>query len=580
MDSFGASRGRRKKRLGDLLIEGGLINDEQLQQALQAQKESDVRQKLGTVLIDLGFASDDDIAEVLSRQLNLTKVRLADYHIEDNVLALVDEKLLRKYMLMPYEFDPENPNVLRVAMSDPMDLGALDDLSIVTGLRIEAHVTTVKDVAQALDRYFGNAEAMKVADQFTKEHQERYGNRENRNEESEEIKQAPIVRLLNQIIEQAVHKRASDIHFEPMEEQLRIRFRVDGVLQEAMRHDITLFPALVARIKIVSGMDISEKRKPQDGRMSVIVDRQEFDLRVSNLPTVYGEKVVMRLTQKKALTRDKKDLGFQPDDLAKFDKILAHPHGIILVTGPTGSGKSTTLYTALSELNTEGVNIITVEDPVEANLAGINQVQTNPKAGLTFASALRSILRQDPDIIMIGEIRDQETANIAVEASITGHLVVSTLHTNSAASTITRLADMDIESYMIADAVVGVIAQRLLRRVCPDCKKMVPLTEFEKEEMHIRPEYRSREILVPQANVGSDCMRCGGSGYQGRVGIYEIMPMSNMIKRIIIREGSAEEIENQAIREGMKTLVTSANQYVLQGITTIEEVHRVAYGEE
>ena len=548
MDSFGASRGRRKKRLGDLLIEGGLINDEQLQQALQAQKESDVRQKLGTVLIDLGFASDDDIAEVLSRQLNLTRVRLADYHIEDNVLTLVDEKLLRKYMLMPYEFDPENPNVLRVAMSDPLDLGALDDLSIVTGLRIEAHVTTVKDVAQALDRYFGNAEAMKVADQFTKEHQERYGNRENRNEESEEIKQAPIVRLLNQIIEQAVHKRASDIHFEPMEEQLRIRFRVDGVLQEAMRHDITLFPALVARIKIVSGMDISEKRKPQDGRMSVIVDRQEFDLRVSNLPTVYGEKVVRRLTQKKALTRDKKDLGFQPDDLAKFDKILAHPHGIILVTGPTGSGKSTTLYTALSELNTEGVNIITVEDPVEANLAGINQVQTNPKAGLTFASALRSILR--------------------------------TLHTNSAASTITRLADMDIESYMIADAVVGVIAQRLLRRVCPDCKKMVPLTEFEKEEMHIRPEYRSREILVPQANVGGDCMRCGGSGYQGRVGIYEIMPMSNMIKRIIIREGSAEEIENQAIREGMKTLVTSANQYVLQGITTIEEVHRVAYGEE
>ena len=321
MDSFGASRGRRKKRLGDLLIEGGLINDEQLQQALQAQKEGDVRQKLGTVLIDLGFASDDDIAEVLSRQLNLTRVRLADYHIEDNVLTLVDEKLLRKYMLMPYEFDPENPNVLRVAMSDPLDLGALDDLSIVTGLRIEAHVTTVKDVAQALDRYFGNAEAMKVADQFTKEHQERYGNRENRNEESEEIKQAPIVRLLNQIIEQAVHKRASDIHFEPMEEQLRIRFRVDGVLQEAMRHDITLFPALVARIKIVSGMDISEKRKPQDGRMSVIVDRQEFDLRVSNLPTVYGEKVVMRLTQKKALTRDKKDLGFQPDDLAKFDKI-------------------------------------------------------------------------------------------------------------------------------------------------------------------------------------------------------------------------------------------------------------------
>lgn len=579
MDSF-SSRGRRKRRLGDLLIDAGLITREQLQEALQAQQESEVRQKLGMTLVDMGFASADDIADALCQQLSMERVRLSDFHIDDAVLGLVDERMLRKYMLMPYEFRADNANILRVAMSDPMDLAAMDDLSIVTGLQIEAKVTTVSDVAQALDRYFGNAEAMKMADQFTQEHNERYGNRGQKEEESEEIKQAPIVRLLNQIVEQAVHRRASDIHFEPMETQLRIRFRIDGVLQEAMRHDITLFPALVARIKIVSGMDISEKRKPQDGRMSVVVDRQEYDLRVSNLPTVYGEKVVMRLTQKKALTRDKKDLGFQPEDLIKFDKILSHPHGIILVTGPTGSGKSTTLYTALSELNTIGVNIITVEDPVEANLAGINQVQTNPKAGLTFAAALRSILRQDPDIIMIGEIRDQETANIAVEASITGHLVVSTLHTNSAASTITRLADMDIESYMIADALIGVIAQRLLRRVCPACKQMVPLTDFEKEEMHIRPEYRSREILVPKANVGGECMQCGGAGYQGRIGIYEILPVSNMIKRVIVRGGSAEEIENQAIREGMKTLVTSANQYVLQGVTTIEEVHRVAYGDE
>lgn len=579
MDSF-SSRGRRKRRLGDLLIDAGLITREQLQEALQAQQQGDVRQKLGVTLVELGMTSEDDIANALSQQLNMERVKLSDYHIEDRVLALVDERMLRKYMLMPYEFLPENANIVRVAMSDPMDLAAIDDLSIVTGLQIEAKVTTVADVAQALDRYFGNAEAMKMADQFTQEHNERYGNRGQKEEESEEIKQAPIVRLLNQIVEQAVHRRASDIHFEPMETQLRIRFRIDGVLQEAMKHDITLFPALVARIKIVSGMDISEKRKPQDGRMSVVVDRQEYDLRVSNLPTVYGEKVVMRLTQKKALTRDKKDLGFTPEDLIKFDKILSHPHGIILVTGPTGSGKSTTLYTALSELNTVGVNIITVEDPVEANLAGINQVQTNPKAGLTFAAALRSILRQDPDIIMIGEIRDQETANIAVEASITGHLVVSTLHTNSAASTITRLADMDIESYMIADALIGVIAQRLLRRVCPACKKMVPLTDLEKEEMHIRPEFRSREILVPEANRGGDCMQCGGAGYQGRIGIYEILPVSNMIKRVIVRGGSAEEIENQAIREGMKTLVTSANQFVLQGITTIEEVHRVAYGDE
>ena len=575
-----SGRARRKKRLGDLLQDAGVVTEENILEALKVQRESEKKQKLGVTLVDLGFTTDENIAEALSKQLNIPRVHLGDYKIEDNILGLVDEKMLRKYMLMPFEFSEKNANILRVAMSDPMDMLAMDDLSIVTGLQIEIAVTTVKDIAAAIDKYYGNAEAMKVADQFTKEQKERYGNALEKDKgDSEEVKQAPIVRLVNQIIEQAVHKRTSDIHFEPMEDKVRIRFRVDGVLQEAMRHDISLYPALVARVKIVSGMDISEKRKPQDGRMTCIVDRQEYDIRVSNLPTVYGEKIVMRLTLKQALTRDKKDLGFQPEDLEKFDKILSHPHGIILVTGPTGSGKSTTLYTALSELNTEDVNIITVEDPVEANLNGINQVQVNPKADLTFSSALRSILRQDPDIIMIGEIRDNETANIAVKASVTGHLVVSTLHTNSAASTITRLADMGIESYLIADSLVGVIAQRLLRRVCPECSTMEPLNEFEKEELRIRPELRDREILVPRAHIGCNCPKCGGAGYFGRVGIYEILPVSMEIKRIISRNGNAEEIENQAIREGMKTLITAANQYVLQGVTTMEEVHRVAYEE-
>lgn len=575
-----SGRARRKKRLGDLLQDAGVVTEENILEALKVQRESEKKQKLGVTLVDLGFTTDENIAEALSKQLNIPRVHLGDYKIEDNILGLVDEKMLRKYMLMPFEFSEKNANILRVAMSDPMDMLAMDDLSIVTGLQIEIAVTTIKDIAAAIDKYYGNAEAMKVADQFTKEQKERYGNvLEKDKGDSEEVKQAPIVRLVNQIIEQAVHKRTSDIHFEPMEDKVRIRFRVDGVLQEAMRHDISLYPALVARVKIVSGMDISEKRKPQDGRMTCVVDRQEYDIRVSNLPTVYGEKIVMRLTLKQALTRDKKDLGFQPEDLEKFDKILSHPHGIILVTGPTGSGKSTTLYTALSELNTEDVNIITVEDPVEANLNGINQVQVNPKADLTFSSALRSILRQDPDIIMIGEIRDNETANIAVKASVTGHLVVSTLHTNSAASTITRLADMGIESYLIADSLVGVIAQRLLRRVCPECSTMEPLNEFEKEELRIRPELRDREILVPRAHTGCNCPKCGGAGYFGRVGIYEILPVSMEIKRIISRNGNAEEIENQAIREGMKTLITAANQYVLQGVTTMEEVHRVAYEE-
>ena len=576
MDNSIASRLRRKKRLGDLLLGAGVITQEQLEEALKRQKEAGNGQKLGMTLVDMGIMNDEIIAEALCHQMGLERVHLAGITIEDEVLALVDEKVLRKYMLLPYEFAPDNPNVLRVAFSDPLDMIAMDDLSIITGMQIEVRVTTVKDVSQALDRFYGNSEAMKVADQFAAERREKYGNKEGK-EESEEVKQAPIVRLVNQIIEQAVHKRTSDIHFEPLENQLRIRFRVDGVLQEAMRHDISLLSAMVARIKIVGGMDISEKRKPQDGRMTQIVDRQEYDIRVSILPTVYGEKIVMRLAQKTALSRDKKDLGFEPEELHRFEDILKHPNGIMLVTGPTGSGKSTTLYTALSELNTEEVNIITVEDPVEANINGINQVQVNAKAGLTFAAALRSILRQDPDIIMIGEIRDGETAGIAVESAITGHLVVSTLHTNSAASTISRLADMGIENYLISDAVIGVIAQRLLRRVCPRCKRMVPADDLEKKELGIPEEKWGEEVLIPHIEPNEECLECGGAGYKGRIGIYEIMQMSPALKRIIAPGGTAEELEKEAIKEGMNTLVMSANKQVLKGITTLQEVHRVAY---
>ena len=560
-----------------MLLGAGVITQEQLEEALKKQKEAGNGQKLGMTLVDMGIMNDEIIAEALCHQMGLERVHLAGITIEDEVLALVDEKVLRKYMLLPYEFAPDNPNVLRVAFSDPLDMIAMDDLSIITGMQIEIRVTTVKDVSQALDRFYGNSEAMKVADQFAAERREKYGNNKDGKEESEEVKQAPIVRLVNQIIEQAVHKRTSDIHFEPLENQLRIRFRVDGVLQEAMRHDISLLSAMVARIKIVGGMDISEKRKPQDGRMTQIVDRQEYDIRVSILPTVYGEKIVMRLAQKTALSRDKKDLGFEPEELHRFEDILKHPNGIMLVTGPTGSGKSTTLYTALSELNTEEVNIITVEDPVEANINGINQVQVNAKAGLTFAAALRSILRQDPDIIMIGEIRDGETAGIAVESAITGHLVVSTLHTNSAASTISRLADMGIENYLISDAVIGVIAQRLLRRVCPRCKRMVPADDLEKKELGIPEEKWGEEVLIPHIEPNEECLECGGAGYKGRIGIYEIMQMSPALKRIIATGGTAEELEKEAIKEGMNTLVMSANKQVLKGITTLQEVHRVAY---
>ncbi len=318
-------------------------------------------------------------------------------------------------------------------------------------------------------------------------------------------------------------------------------------------------------------MDISEKRKPQDGRITQIVDRKEFDIRVSILPTVYGEKIVMRLTSKNALTKEKSQLGLKPDELKKFDHILKHPHGILLVTGPTGSGKSTTLYTALSELNKEDVNIITVEDTVEANIDGINQVQVNTKANLTFASALRSILRQDPDIIMIGEIRDQETASIAVQASITGHLVVSTLHTNSAASTITRLADMGIEPYLIADSTIGVIAQRLVRRLCPECKRQKKADEEELELLQMEPD---ADVTIYEP---CGCPRCDGTGFKGRIGVYEIMEVSQPLKSIISKGGTAEDIKNKALEEGMNTLRMSATKYVLEGITSVQEMMRVSF---
>ena len=567
----------RKKRLGELLVEAGAITEEQIEKALEAQRGEMHGQKLGAVLINMEYITDRQMVKALTEQLGYSEVRLARERVGEEIIRVTDERILREYSLFPFGFSEKNPNILKVAMSDPLDIRAVDDLSVITGFQIEIYVTTQKDIAAAIDRYYGNAEALKVAEQFTREREEMNQNRANAaadEAEDEILNQAPIVRLVRQVIEQAVHKRASDIHIEPMDTKLRIRFRVDGVLQEEMLHDIALHAAMIARIKVVSGLDISEKRKPQDGRASAFVDDQEYDIRVSLLPTVYGEKAVMRLTQKKALTKDKRELGFTPEDLEKFDKILSHPNGIILVTGPTGSGKSTTLYTALSELNVEGVNIITVEDPVEADIGGINQVQVNEKAGLTFASALRSILRQDPDIIMIGEIRDQETAEIAVKASITGHLVVSTLHTNSSASTITRLADMGVENYLIADSVVGVIAQRLVRRVCPDCSTLREADEYEMEQLGMAGEHR--KIMIRQANH-RDCLNCGGTGYRGRVGVYEIMPVSQALRLAIGRAESADDIEKIAIREGMKTLRMSAVDYVLDGTTTLEEVRRITY---
>lgn len=558
---------RKKLRLGDVLVNSGVITAEQLQKGLELQKGSG--RKLGETLVDEGITTEENIAKALSSQLGYEMVDLQDISIDEEILNLVPPNILKKHKMIPFEYSKMGMNVLRVAMSDPMNMAAMDDINIITNLQVEPVVATPRDVMLALDRYYGQAEVNSALEEYVKEKTSQMAEQEDIY--SDDINNSPIVQLVKTMIEQAVRQRASDIHIEPMEKQVRVRYRIDGALYEKAAYNISLLPALVARVKIIGGMDISEKRKPQDGRITQVVDRREFDIRVSILPTVYGEKIVMRLTSKNALSREKSQLGLKPHDLQRFDHILKNPHGILLVTGPTGSGKSTTLYTALSELNKEDVNIITVEDPVEANIDGINQVQVNNKADLTFASALRSILRQDPDIIMIGEIRDQETASIAVQASITGHLVVSTLHTNSAASTITRLVDMGIEPYLIADSTVGVIAQRLVRRLCPDCKR-AKKADAEDLEMLMRKPDEDLTIYEP-----CGCAKCDGTGFRGRIGVYEIMEVTPQLKHIISKGGEVEAIKAQALKDGMHTLRMSATELVLDGTTSVQEMMRVSF---
>lgn len=558
---------RKKLRLGDVLINGGVITQEQLDKALGLQKGSG--RKLGEVLVDEGITTEEAIARALSSQLGIDMIEAQNVSISEEILKLIPVSVLKKNKVLPFEYAKDNPNVLRVAMADPMDMNAMDDISIIANLQVEAVAATNRSIMLALDKYYGQGDVNSALEAYTKEKEAEFEEQEDLY--SEDINSSPIVLLVKEMIDQAVRQRASDIHIEPMERQVRIRYRIDGSLYEKATYSPKLLPAISARIKIIGGMDISEKRKPQDGRITQVVDRQEFDIRVSVLPTVYGEKIVMRLTSKNALTREKSQLGFKPVELKQFDHILQNPHGILLVTGPTGSGKSTTLYTALSELNKEDVNIITVEDPVEANIDGINQVHVNPKANLTFASALRSILRQDPDIIMIGEIRDTETAAIAVQASITGHLVVSTLHTNSAAGTVTRLEDMGIEPYLIADSVIGIIAQRLVRRLCPNCKKEKLATADEKELLNV-PANEDVKIYEP-----CGCEKCDHTGFKGRIGVYEILEMSPKLKTIISKNGGAEEIKEQALKEGMRTLRMSATEYVLDGTTSVNEMMKVSF---
>ncbi len=558
----------RRRRLGDMLVAEAVITEDQLMQALEAKKDNGKR--LGEVLVEMNFTTEEKICKVLEKQLGVEMVSLVNAKVPAEIADKVTGALLRKHMVLPFGFDEWSMDVIKLAMVDPMDMVAIDDISMITGLQVEPYIATSHDIMVAIDKNYGNEEAQEAADAYAKE---RGITELEELAEDDSVSDSPIVILVKTMIEQAARLRASDIHVEALETRVRIRYRIDGSLYEQISYDISLMPAITARLKILGGMDISEKRKPQDGRITQYVDRVEYDIRVSMLPTVYGEKCVMRLAMKQNLSRDKAQLGFDPDEMKVFDHILQNPNGIILVTGPTGSGKSTTLYTALSELNKEDVNIITVEDPVEANIDGINQVHVNVKAGLTFASALRSILRQDPDIIMIGEIRDGETAAIAVQAAITGHLVVSTLHTNSSAATISRLEDMGIESYLVADSVVGVIAQRLVKRLCPSCKAARPATDDEKNIMRVPVD---QECIIYDP-VG--CPQCNNIGYKGRIGVYEIMEVNKEMKGIIARNESTDALKDAALRNGMNTLRMAATKHVLAGITSYPEMVRISFDE-
>lgn len=554
------------KRLGDLLLSENKITESQLEEVLKLQKSSG--KKLGEILVDNGYVTQLDIIKVLELQMGIPYVDLQRYFIDPEVVNLISETIARKNILIPIKKD--NGKVI-VAMEDPLNIFAIDDVKISSGLEVEPVISTKKDILASIEQYYGKKSAERAIEDLTKEY-----DIENFSEIDDEIlndiNNAPVVRLVNSFIKQAINSNSSDIHIEPFEDRVRIRFRIDGTLQEIMSPSKNTHSAIITRIKIISKMNISERRLPQDGRVELNMEGRDVDLRVSSLPTVYGEKIVIRILDKSNTVLSKSELGFSEENLLKFDNLLKKPNGIILVTGPTGSGKTTTLYTALKELNSIGQNIITLEDPVEYRLDGINQVQVNPKSGLTFSSGLRSILRQDPDIIMIGEIRDEETARLAVRAAITGHLVISTMHTNDAPSTISRLMDMGIEPYLIASSMVGVLAQRLVRRICENCKTEYTISQDEKKILKISDDIKLYK--------GKGCNSCYHSGHKGRIAIHEILDINENIRIAINNNDSIDEIRNKARANGMSSILENSKELVLKGIISIDELLKVVYTTE
>ncbi len=569
-------------QIGELLLRDRLITPEQLDTALEYQRRNGGR--IGTVLIELGFADDDAITTVLSRQYGVPSINLAYFEVDPAVIKLIPVETAQKYMVIPLS---RVGSTLTIAMADPTNVFAMDDIKFMTGFNVEPVVATETSIREAVEKYYGTPHAIelkKVYDEIVQAERETFELDLDDSADSDQdisidqlqrsSEEAPIIRLVNLILSESIKKGASDIHVEPYEKDFRVRFRVDGILYNVMTPPLRLRDAITSRIKIMAKLDISEKRLPQDGRIKIRTTfenrKKEIDYRVSTLPTLFGEKIVMRSLDRDNLPLDMTKLGFEPLSLQRIEAAILKPYGMVLVTGPTGSGKTSTLYSALNRLNTPETNIITAEDPVEYNFRGINQVQIREQIGLTFASALRSFLRQDPNIILVGEIRDFETTEIAIKAALTGHLVLSTVHTNDAPSTITRLLNMGIEPFLVATSVHLICAQRLIRRICKECKEEVktPLQAmidvgFSKDEAAGIHTYRGR-----------GCRLCNMTGYKGRLGLYEVMDISEEIQELILVGASAREIKRKGVEEGMITLRHSGLAKIKAGITTIDEVLR------
>ena len=550
------------KRLGDILVESGFLNATELAEVLGIQKETGKR--LGEVIVESGLMSEFDILRAVSSQYDYPIIDLTSIDVDPKATALLNQKFCEDNVVLPIGFDNDN---LVVAIDDPMNITIEDELQFQTGYQITLMLATHTSIIDAIKVNYGKESAAKAAQElgedFAKDDQAEGSDFE------DAINSAPVVKLVNSMIEYAIRAKSSDIHIEPLEDRIRVRIRIDGVMQEVMSNPISARDAITTRIKILGGMNIAEKRIPQDGRITTEINGEPVDMRVSILPTVTGEKTVIRILAKNDANLNRKWLGISDHNNDLINKIIKVPQGICLISGPTGSGKTTTLYTLLAEKNTPEVNIITVEDPVEIKIPGLNQVQVNAKAGMTFASGLRSILRQDPDIILVGEIRDGETAEIAMRAAITGHLVFSTIHTNDAVSSINRLIDMGLEPYMVSTALVGVVSQRLVRRICTNCREAITPDEYDIQTLRLDPGQKIYH--------GKGCSECNEKGYKGRIAIHEIVVMTKKMKALLERRASEEDMRQLAVTEGTQMLQESARALVLEGLTTVEELNRVAY---